>query len=168
MMKRYGLFIFLITLFCISICFAQKAKQTDTSVGDIAFDANVDDPKFQFCNPSFVFQGYEVRNTHDEIRKWISSQLKEKFVFNDAWKNEKGFITVRFAVNCFGLTDRFRVMGVTKDLQSVIFPPDLNQHLTKLVKEIKWPVEHYKLQAVDYYQDVTFKIENGKLKDVLL
>jgi hypothetical protein len=138
------------------------------SVGDIAFDEKTDDPKFQFCNPGFVLQAYEVRDSHNESRKWISLQLKEKFIYQEKWIGQTGFITVRFAVNCFGLTDRFRVMGVTGNLKTFEFPNDLNRHLTKIVKEIRWPVENHRLKSVDYYQDVTFKIINGELKEVLL
>ncbi|HEY5825818.1 MAG TPA: hypothetical protein VIT44_15695, partial [Cyclobacteriaceae bacterium] len=81
---------------------------------------------------------------------------------------QTGFITVRFAVNCFGLMDRFRIRGVDSNLKARDFPLDLTQHLIRLVKEIKWPVKTYQLKSVDYYQDVTFKLVNGELIEVVL
>jgi hypothetical protein len=144
------------------------ARQAKPNVGDIAFDTKNDDPKFQFCNPNFVLQGYELKTSSDESRAWISEQLKQKFTYDPSWKGQSGFITVRFAVNCFGLTDRFRSIGVNSNLMAVEFPSAMTKHLIKLVKEIKWPVQNHRLQAVDYYEDVTFKIINGELKEALL
>ena len=144
------------------------AQQRKPNVGDIAFDAKTDNPKFQFCNPNFVLQGYELKTSADESRAWISDQLKQKFKFNPTWKEQTGFVTVRFAVNCFGLTDRFRSMGVSAKLISIEFQPALTEYLIKLVREIKWPVQTHRLQAVDYYEDVTFKIVKGELKEALL
>ena len=144
------------------------ARQNELNVGDIAFDAKTDDPKFQFCNPSFVLQGYELKTSSDESNAWISNQLKQKFVHQVLWKDQSGFITIRFAVNCFGLTDRFRVLGVNNELKSTEFPVDLNIHLIKIVKEIKWPVLTYQMKSIDYYQDVTFKVVNGELRDAIL
>ena len=158
----------LFTVFMSLLSISLRAQTGKSSVGDIIFDARTDDSKFQFCNPNFVLQGYELKKRADESRKWISDQLKQNFVFHPSWKEQTGFVTVRFAVNCFGLTDRFRAIGVTADLRAFDFPSAFTQYLIKLVKEIKWPVENYRQQAVDYYQDVTFKIVKGELKEALL
>jgi hypothetical protein len=145
-----------------------QSKQDGLSVGDIAFDEKTDDPKFQLCNPATVFQSYELRSSSDESRKWISDQLKLKFVFKQNWSDQTGFIVIRFAVNCFGLADRFRISGIDQNFNPLIFPEDLNRHLSQIIKTIKWQPGNYKMQSVDYYQNVTFKIEKGKLKEVLL
>jgi len=142
--------------------------QQGLSVGDIGFEAKTDDPKFQFCNPNFVLQEYELKTSSDESYVWISNELRQNFIHQASWSDQTGFITVRFAVNCFGLTDRFRVRGVDSGLEAVDFPPKLTQHLIKLVKEIKWPVKTYQMKSIDYYQDVTFKLMNGQLREAVL
>lgn len=164
-MIKFLFFVFFFSVFQLSVMGQPERK---ASVGDIAFDASTDDPKFQFCNPDFILQGYELKSKTDESRKWISSQLLLKYVYQSTWKVQSGFITVRFAVNCLGLTDRFRAMAVSTDLQATVFPVELTQQLIQLVKAIKWPVETYRMQAIDYYQDVTFKIVNGQLIEALL
>lgn len=96
--------------------------------------------------------------------KQISELLLKRFSFKEEWKNDTGFITVRFAVNCFGLSGLFRVKGVNGQLEEKTFTASLNNHLLELVKAMKWPQGMYNLQAVDYYHYVIFKIENGKLR----
>jgi len=145
-----------------------RAQQNSSNVGDIAFDAKRDNSKFQFCNPEVVVQEYELKSSSDESNVWISGQLKEKFVHKASWGNETGFITIRFAVNCFGLTDRFRAKGVGADLKAVEFSSELTDYLIRLVKEIKWLVKNYQMKTFDYYQDVTFKIVKGKLQEVVI
>ncbi len=159
---------FALTSFLLFSFFWSYARQNKLSVGDIEYDAKTDDPKFKFCNNKFVLQGYELKTRSDETRHWISQQLKQRFLSRQEWNTQTGFITIRFAVNCFGLTDRFRAMGVTSELQFTHFEESLNQYLISLTKEIKWPAEKYKSYDVDYFQDVTFKIVKGELKEVVL
>ncbi len=156
--------LFIALVFFSKITWGQSEK---LSIGDIVFDAKIDDPKFQFCY-QFVFQGYELKTAQDESRKWISDHIKEKFSFKEEWKDQTGFIAVRFSVNCLGLTDRFRVIGSSEELKPFEFPLDLCKYLTQLVKDEKWPIGNYHLKTVDYYHVVTFKIVNGKLLEVLL
>lgn len=137
-------------------------------VGDIPFDPKTDDPAFQFCNPSEIYQGFQFRHPGDETSRLLGAEVKSRFKFNPDWKSESGFITIRFAVNCYGISDRFRVIQLSTDLSHVKFKESMIRHLTDLTKQTRWPVRSIQLRSVDYHHYVTYKIENGQLIEVNL
>lgn len=151
-------------LFILLINFAASAQ----SVGDIAFDARTDDPKFQLCNPEWVWQGYQLKTKMDETPLVVSKELKSKYQPRDSWKNESGIIRVRFIVNCSGVADRFRLLELGFDLKERQFNEGLKAHVLKIAKEIQWPVRRAHQQTVDYYYNFAIRITNGQLTDIIL
>ena len=141
--------------------------QDTPGIGDIPFDSKLDNPKFQLCNTR-AWQGYEWKTADDETMRWISNHLKERYIAKKEWSGQNGYITVRFVVNCLGLTDRFRGMGVSEDLKASSFNKELISYLIKLAKEEAWPIGTYNQKSLDYYHKVIFKIVNGQLKEVVI
>ena len=83
-------------------------------------------------------------------------------------KNSTGYITIRFVVNCEGKTGMFRVQQMDEDYNETIFEENIVSIILKFVKSLDgWIVQSYKGQTVDYYQYLTFKIENGIVKEIL-
>jgi hypothetical protein len=138
------------------------------NVGDIVFDPRTDDQKFQLCNPGRVFQGYQLKTKMDETSIMVAKELRAKFKTNDAWKNENGIIRVRFVVNCSGVADRFRILGMSFDLKEKQFSEDLAAHVIGIAKSIQWPARRAWQQTVDYYYHFSIHIVDGELNDLVL
>ena len=137
------------------------------NVGDIAFDARTDDPKFQLCNPKWVLQGYQLKTKMDETSLTVAREFKTKFQSKDAWKNESGLIRIRFIVNCSGVADRFRLLELGPDLEERKFSDDLSAHVLNIAKGIQWPARRAYQQTVDYYHYFSVRITNGQLVDIV-
>lgn len=138
-------------------------------VGDIAFDKEVDDPNFKICTPNKVFQYFNFGKSlqyHGEKSEIIQSFGK----LSETKENEEdtGFITIRFIVNCEGKTGWFRVQGMGMDYLEKKFSSDLVDSLLIITKELDgWVIGGDTTNKVDYYQYLTFKIENGRLVEIM-
>jgi hypothetical protein len=137
------------------------------NIGDIAFNPHTDDPKFQLCNPLAVWQGYYLKTKMDETAVGVAREIRSKFKSNDAWLNESGIIRVRFVVNCSGVADRFRALGLGFDLQEKQFSESLRSHILAIAKSIQWPMRRANDQTVDYYHYFSLRISNGQLTDII-
>lgn len=165
----------LIIVFLTSIMFNKINAQTSeiqylNEVGDIQFDSKIDDPTFKACNPEQSFQYYNFSK---------GFQYKgEKYEIWNIWQNisksnlnilpETGYITVRFLVNCNGKTGLFRIQQMDKDYKKTLFDKNTIYIILNFVKSLNsWPVQEYKQKKVDYYQYLTFKLEDGIIKEIL-
>jgi|SRR6478609_10982791 len=139
-------------------------------VGDIAFDAKFDDPTFKICSEHSVHhqyynfgKGVQYKGEKPAIEKHF------KEVYSNKMQGETGYITIRFVVNCDGKTGRFRVQEMNNNYESKIFNKSLVARLLTLTKQLNgWIIGiDSNNKKVDYYQYLTFKIENGKLLEIL-
>lgn len=137
------------------------------SVGDIPFDPKTDNPKFQLCNPDWVWQGYQLKTMMDETALTVDRDFKRKFTPMPEWKEENGIIRVRFIVNCNGQSDRYRLLELGFDLKEKQFSEGLRAHVLKVAREMQWPVRRAQQQTVDYYHYFSIRIVEGQLKDVI-
>ena len=161
-----SLFAFIITVSCAQ---TQETKEYPAVIGDIEYDPALDDPGFRVCNVGEVFQYYNfgkgVQFKGEKIR--IVEYFSKKFKGTE-FKGEHGYITIRFIVNCEGSTGRFRVQEMDFDYQPKTFSKKLTAQLLSLTQNLDgWMVGMYEDHAFDYYQHLTFKIEDGNLTEIM-
>lgn len=151
----------LVFLFCVgTAAYAQN-------VGDIPFDPKTDNPRFQLCNPRWVWQGYQLKTKMDETPLLVAREFKAQFKSKDEWKNESGLIRVRFIVNCQGQSDRFRLLELDFDLKDKKFNESLTAHVLNIARSIQWPARRAQQQTVDYYHHFSIRIVDGQLIDII-
>lgn len=140
------------------------------TVGDIEFDEKLDDPAFKKCAPEklislqyyygtkgFAYQGEKLAIIEKLQNEKISSESKMN-----------GYITVRFLVNCEGKTGLFRVQQMNADLKETAPDKELGDRLLRFTKSLDgWMPKEIKGFKTGYYQYLTYKIENGKVSEVL-
>jgi hypothetical protein len=138
-------------------------------VGDTSFDPEVDDPQFKICDTTTVQQyynfgkGLQYKGEKTAITNHFKQKLKTKFQ-----SGETGYITIRFIVNCEGKTGWFRMQSMDENYQEKEFDSDLVDNLLELTKQLDgWQVGTHEQSKYDYYQYLTFKIENGNLVEIM-
>lgn len=139
-------------------------------VGDIAFDKNIDEAGFSKCgtHQDYSFQYYYDSNDFEYkgeklaiIRKLESENIKST-------KEINGYVTIRFLVNCEGRTGLFRVQQMSLDYKEKLIDKNLGDDLLKFTKSLKgWIPKEVEGEKVDYYQYLTYKIEHGKVSEIL-
>jgi hypothetical protein len=133
------------------------------SVGDIPFDPTLDDSAFHLCDSLHVFQYYNTTAyfliNKDSLRRYFLSGFKPGNA-----RGVSGYITVKFIINCSGMTGRFRLLEMDSTYRLAHFSDDITGQLLSLVKGWNnWKPSHYKGKFYDCYQYVTFRIRNGKI-----
>lgn len=172
-MKR-NRFILLLFLCGLNACRRHSVEPSSSNayprqVGDIAFDPKVDDPNFKVCNESRAQQYYNF----DKGLLYKGEKPAIVAHFNNGFKpsqksTETGFVTIRFIVNCEGKTGWFRVLGIDHDYKPKKFSAGLVNQLLTLTKQLNgWIVGEYNGKTFDYYQYLTFKMENGRLIEIM-
>jgi hypothetical protein len=161
------MFVFLLSTF--QACSQERPAQYPNFVGDIAYDPELDDVGFKVCNPSYVAQyynfgqGVQFSGEKSRIIKHFG-----KYYQPSRFVGETGYITIRFIVNCEGSAGRFRVQEMDMDLVPKKFGKGLANELLKITSNMQgWGIASHETQVFDYYQYLTFKIENGTLTEIL-
>jgi hypothetical protein len=160
--------------FTFLLCVSQQSYAQDSTaylrwVGDISFDTEKDDKKFELCAENNIYQYFNMSDgVQYEGEKYAIEQAFRQNYKPALAKKESGMLRIRFVVNCKGKTDRFRMMGADENYQAKIFDPSIADQLLQITKKLdKWKPKKLKEQSVDYYQYLIFKIENGVLIEIL-
>lgn len=75
---------------------------------------------------------------------------------------DSGFHSIRFIVNCEGHVGRLREQSMDSNYQEIQLAESLKKAIkNKLLSFDQWPTGR------DFYQYLTFKIEQGQIKEVL-
>ena len=171
MKRRMSLLALLITVSCQQNKVADEPVETGGSyppnVGDITIDKNIDGPDFTVCDESHIAQYYGVRSEYYGEKFAILNYFNSNYD-KSGLKDEIGYLTIRFIVNCKGKTGRFRIEGMNLNYEPITFNEKLTEQLLRLTKEMDgWEIAHYRNKPLDYYKYFTFKILNGDLAEIL-
>jgi hypothetical protein len=163
------IFVLLFGSVLLDACAQEKTTDYPDFVGDIAYVPDQDDVGFKVCNASNVAQyynfgkGLQFNGEKSKIIKHF-----EKHYSAAKFKGESGYIRVRFIVNCEGNAGRFRVQEMDLSLEPKTFGNGLAKELLKITGSLQgWGIATYEEQVFDYYQHLVFKIEDGKLTEIL-
>ena len=142
------------------------------NVGDIPFDRKIDSSDFELCNERRIKQ-YYVRGSDDTPSgyKGEKKALVKEFFENYNYpitEQEDGYITIRFMVNCQGQSGRFRVQEMDNAYQSKSFKPEIREQLLTITKSLDgWIPVHKDSVYFDFYQYLTFKLEDGQIQQIM-
>lgn len=137
---------------------AQPVSKYPEHIGDIDFDATIDDPGFETCQsriPQYYALGADYRVDNDVLMSHFESVKSDKI-------QTLTYHTIRFVVNCKGKIGRIRQETMTGNYEAANLEPVVqNELLEKLKAFNQWPTGR------DFYQYLTFKIQGGKIMEVL-
>ena len=144
-------------------CQTEKISKLTSNVGNIEFDEKLDDKNFNLCNISTLqYFNLEKGFQYEGEKLAIVENFEQLNLETDAKSN--GYITIRFIVNCEGKTNRFRVQQLNMHYKECVFDKNFVNEILKFTKNLNgWK----SLENKDYYQYLTFKIENGKVTEIL-
>ncbi|MEL6988044.1 MAG: hypothetical protein AAGK97_09445 [Bacteroidota bacterium] len=132
-------------------------------VGEVQFDPDLDKADFKRCKKSETVQHYNLNVTYKGEKPAILSHFAQKLNAGILPK-ENGYISIRFMVNCKGEMGLFRVTCMDFDMKTTKFDKPTVNTLLQLTKEMKgWPF----FDQYNYYQVLTFKIENSQITEIL-
>jgi len=139
-------------------------------IGDIEFLSSQDDESFRLCNSEKQIEQYfndgnglQYKGERAEIWKLFKENFKSDNSITDS-----GLLTLRFVVNCKGETDRFRLLEMDYNFKEINFSKAITDQILSIAKSMKgWQPKTQNGQPIDYYQVISFKIEKGKIFEIV-
>lgn len=166
-----AVYFFALFSFVLVSCQTEKSiSKYPATVGDIEFDEKLDDPAFEKCSPEKrmsiqYYQGVRQFDYKGEKLAIIEKLEKEKI---SSGNKMSGYITVRFLVNCEGKTGLFRVQQMNAELKETVPDKILGEKLLRFTQSLDgWLPKEIRGLKTGYYQYLTYKIEDGKVSEVL-
>lgn len=166
------LYIFLIITWIVLGC--KKVVQKDSLpiqnvVGEIFQDDNIDAVDFKICNQQNEIIQYYAFNekTYEGEKIAIEDEFAKKYRA-DSGSDDSGWVRIRFIVNCEGEAGRFRASGMDLNYNYKLFKPSILEQLIGITKSLNgWKAIEARGIKRDYYQYLLFKIENGRILEIL-
>ena len=148
---------------------AKSQKKYYNDLGEIRFDANLDDENYKVCRENLTLPfnygrvGLVYEGEKPELVKTYEDQYSNIFK-----KGQTGYFTIRFIINCEGIAGRYRFYAMDLNLKKMKFEREISDQLLQITKGLKgWKPYFSDGKSWDYQQYLTFKIVDGKLKKVL-
>ncbi len=148
----------------------ESRKKYPRHVGDIEYDPTIDKDSFNLCNSETEIHQYfndsnglEYKGEKIEIERKFENLYKPS---NSSADN--GLINVRFVVNCKGETSRFRFYEMDSSYKETNFNKTVVEQILAITRSLNgWNPKTIDGKPVDYYQVLSFVIENGQIIDIL-
>ena len=138
-------------------------------VGDIQFDAKLDHADFKKCGEGqdYSFQYYYSDTFQYKGEKIaIINEFEKQNISGE--KSSNGYIIIRFLVNCEGKTGMFRMQKLDSNYKETPSDEKLGEQLLNFTKSLKgWIPKKIETKPVDYYQYLNFKLQDGKIVEIL-
>lgn len=166
------LFLFILSILPLLIsCQTEKINSKyPTHVGNVEFDEKIDDPNFKKClsDGAYAYQYYHdgtgVKYKGEKLA--IIRQLEQQNIKSS--KDINGYITIRFLVNCEGKTGLFRMQQMDNQYLEKEQDRKFSAKILSFTKQLDgWIPKEIEGKKVDYYQYLTYKIEHGKVSEIL-
>ncbi|MCY0976316.1 hypothetical protein PGH12_11440 [Chryseobacterium wangxinyae] len=170
-MKNGFLFILLVPLLINCQTEKSAASNYQSHVEDIVFDEKKDDPNFKRCDGNDLgiqyYSGPSSASIQYRGEKIAIIKNLEKLKIGSS-NSENGYITVRFLVNCEGRSGYFRVQEMDEKYKVIKYDKTFSDQLLSFTKNLGgWIPMKINGKNRDYYQYLTYKIENGKVSEIL-
>ncbi|MBK9734238.1 MAG: hypothetical protein IPO92_04430 [Saprospiraceae bacterium] len=169
----YKMLVFLISIVLMTQSCQQQFLHKDSKylsmVGDIEYEATLDDINFTLCDEKKTKQ---YHNLNEELQ-YDGEKYALVKIFTTQYKptdeaRDSGLVRIRFMVNCKGQTGRFRMISSGYDYKKKQFNKVITDQLMTISKSLAgWKILSDKSGAKDYYQYLIFKIKDGQIKEIL-
>lgn len=169
MESRFLVPLLIVWLVSFQACSQEKPAHYPAYIGDVEFDPVQDDAGFKICNPHYIAQYYNFGKgvQFNGEKSKIIDHFKKYYQAN-RFAGENGYVKIRFIVNCEGYSGRFRAEEMDFNLEPKAFGKGMTKELLKITSNLHgWTVATYETNAFDYYQHLTFKIEDGKITEIM-
>ena len=115
--------------------------------------------KYPYYNPKLNYEGgfYEIKKHFFDNFKEIDGE------------GNTGIVRIQFQVNCLGKTGNYQIETYSNNFEKSVMANEITEQLIQLTKDLqKWiPAVNDNGESVDIHKFLAFKLEKGKLIDIL-
>ena len=142
-------------------------QKIDNSVEYINPETALGHKDFKTCNDDIIFNYYNPQSASysegkNNLRNFILSN------YNSDNYSDSGYLNILFVINCKGEAGRYKVYENNLDLEPQKFNSQLKTELLNLTMKLKkWNPNFIRGEYVDSSMYISYRIENGKITEIL-
>ena len=124
--------------------------------------------KYELCNEGSIYHTYSGASL--KAYKGDKKQFRDAInsTFNKNEYTDSGYVNFRFLVNCEGNAGWFEIIEMDLDLNETSLNANMvNELLEFTSKPGQWNVISYDNKPQNYYMYVSYRIENGKVTEII-
>ena len=124
--------------------------------------------KYELCNEGSIYHTYSGASL--KAYKGDKKQFRDAInsTFNKNEYTDSGYVNFRFLVNCEGNAGWFEIIEMDLDLNETSLNANMvNELLEFTSKKGQWNVISYDNKPQNYYMYVSYRIENGKVTEII-
>jgi len=124
--------------------------------------------KYELCNGGSLYHTYSSASL--EAYKGSKKQFRDNLntTFNTNNYTDSGYLNFRFLVNCEGNAGWFEIIEMDLDLKEKPLNPTMVNELFKFTSNSEnWNVISYENTPQNYYMYTSYRIENGKVAEII-
>lgn len=150
--------------------FEKMSKNVSKRVGYIAPEERLDEEEFELCFGGKRLNDYynsEPDGRYAKNKNGLVNDIKAQ-LNTSKLKNESGFLTFRFIVNCEGNAGYFTAEENDLEYQPKAFDIETKDHLFEILRSLNnWRPVIINDESRDAHYYVTFKLKDGEITDIL-
>lgn len=137
-------------------------------IGHISPETSVLNDNFMLCDNENIYGTHHGKPKvafHISKKHFRETILSE---YDNTKYTDSGYLDFRFLVNCEGQAGRFEINELNLDLEKTDLNDMMVNDLLKLTANEKhWNIFHMKDLPRNYYMYILYRIENGKITEIL-
>lgn len=148
--------------------FDTENKPYKTYIGYIDQQKALLNTQYELCDEGRIYNTYSSAGL--KAYKGSKKRFRDHIFasFNDNTFTESGYLNFRFLVNCEGNAGWFEVIQMNLDLEETTLNDELVDSLFKLTSNPQnWEIIDYYEAPRNYYMYVSYRIENGKITEII-
>lgn len=183
-MKKKWVKITLLTVFGLLLVFGgfvgyfyfKFKRDTDTTdkpykhyIGYIDQEKALLNDRYELCYDGNLYHTYNGAGlkAYFETKKRFRNSLEKSYNATENYMSS-GYLNFRFLVNCEGNPGWFKVIQMNLDLVESKLDKNMVDELLKFTSDpVHWNSIEYKGNAVNYYMYVSYRLENGKVTEII-
>jgi len=150
--------------------FDTTGKPYKNYIGYINPDTALLNSTYTLCNEGYIERTYNGAglDAYYINKKEFRDQLALNY--NGSEFTDSGYLNFRFLVNCEGNAGWFEIIELNLDLEETTLNPKMVANLLKFTSDSKhWNALKYTKEDLtyNYYMYVSYRIENGKITEII-
>lgn len=125
--------------------------------------------KHELCNKGALMHTYSSAS----LKAYAGSKKRFRNALNNTFNaktnyTDSGYLNFRFLVNCEGNAGWFEIVEMDLDLKETPLNKDMVNDLFEFTSNSEhWDVVSYNEKARNYYMYISYRIENGKVTEII-
>ncbi|MCD8406882.1 hypothetical protein LNI98_02890 [Tenacibaculum dicentrarchi] len=167
------LFVMIAGVLLYGYCYFKEAYNTENKpyknyIGYIDQNKALLNNKYQLCNDGDIYNTYSGAGlkAYKGSKKQFRDALNANFNTNNY--TDSGYLNFRFLVNCEGNAGWFEIIEMDLNLKEKPLNKKMVEQLFKFTSNpTHWNVIPYNNEPQNYYMYVSYRIENGKVTQII-